>query len=128
VNGHRFDVTDNDMQKSLKMAAGLLNYPAGQGITIERIDTHSLRSGGGNALSLAGFSDREIQKMGCWRSATFKEYICKELHCFSNGMSHKMKRKFSFVNISGGAFHDVTSHTLSPNHTIQWQTQHRVPD
>ena len=46
--------------------------------------------------------------MGCWQGATFKEYIREELSCFSEGMSKDMKRKFNFVNISGGVFHDVT--------------------
>ena len=113
VNGQQYDVTDNDIRKSLKMAAELLNYPTLKGIPLNRIDTHSLRSGGANALSLSGFSDREIQKMGRWRSATFKEYIREELNCFSNGMSKQMKRKFNFVNIAGGVYTDVTSLVLT---------------
>ena len=112
VNSARFDVTDNDIRNSLKQAARALKYPLMKGIPIERIDTHSLRSGGANALSLAGFSDREIQKMGRWRSATFKEYIREELACFSEGMSTQMKRRFAFVNIAGGIYTDVTSEVL----------------
>ena len=64
----------------------MLQYPELKGIPVERVDTHSLRSGGANALSLIRlFTDREIQKMGRWRSATFKEYIREELACFSKG-------------------------------------------
>lgn len=33
---------------------------------------HSYRGGGANALALAGYLDREIQKMGRWRGATVK--------------------------------------------------------
>lgn len=117
ANGRQFNVTDNDMRKSLKMAALHLNYPVLKGIPIDRIDTHSLRSGGANALSLLGCSDREIQKMGRWRSATFKEYIREELNCFSNGMSSNMKRKFNFVNIAGGAYTDVTDFVLACPYT-----------
>jgi hypothetical protein len=113
VNNSRYDVTDNDMRRSLKQAAQLLNYPSLKGIPIQRIDTHSLRSGGANALSLAGYSDREIQKMGRWRSATFKEYIREELACFSEGMSKNMKRKFAFVNIAGGVYSDITDNVLT---------------
>ena len=112
VNGARFDVTDGDIRRSLKHAAGALQYPEFKGIPIERIDTHSLRSGGANALSLAGYSDREIQKMGRWRSATFKEYIREELACFSAGMSRSMKRHFHFVNIAGGVYTDVTEQVI----------------
>ena len=100
------------------MAAAALNYPSNKGVPLSRIDTHSLRSGGANALSLSGFSDREIQKMGRWRSATFKEYIREELHCFSNNMSKKMKQKFNFVNIAGGVFHDVTPYILTQPYNI----------
>jgi hypothetical protein len=74
---------------------------------------HSLRSSGANALSLSGYSDREIQKKGRWRSATFKEYIREELACFSEGMSTIMKWKFGFVKIAGGTYHDVTTTVLS---------------
>ena len=96
------------MRASLKHAAHILKYPEYKGIPITRVDTHSLRSGGANALSLSGYSDREIQKMGRWRSATFKEYIREELACFSTGMSTSMKKKFNFVNIAGGAYTDIT--------------------
>jgi hypothetical protein len=113
VQGIRHDVKDQDIRENLKWAATELQYPAKKGIPIERIDTHSLRSGGANALSLSGYSDREIMKMGRWRSATFMEYIREELACFSSGMSTAMKRTFNFVNIAGGAFHDVTSAVLS---------------
>lgn len=109
VTGARFDVTDNDIRTSLKAAATLLSYPATKGIPIDRIDTHSLRCGGANALSLSGYSDREIQKMGRWRSATFKEYITEQLSCFSSGMSRNMKTRFNFVNVEGGVYTDVTN-------------------
>ena len=112
VQSVRFDVTDNDIRGSLKQAAVALHYPEFKGIPIARIDTHSLRSGGANALSLAGYSDREIQKMGRWRSATFKEYIREELACFSTGMSKSMKRHFQFVNIAGGVYTDVTDQVI----------------
>ena len=51
--------------------------------------------------------------MGRWRSATFKEYIREELACFSEGMSTKMKQRFSFVNIAGGVYTDVTSDVIA---------------
>ena len=39
------------------MPATLLQYPATWGIPIERIDMHSLQSGGLNALALSGYSE-----------------------------------------------------------------------
>ena len=89
-----------------------LQYPTNKGIPIGRINTHSLQSGGGNALALAGYSDTQIQKMGCWHWATFKEYIREELPCYARGMSRDMKRKFHFVNIAGNAFMEIPAESL----------------
>ncbi len=52
------------VSKALKVAAAILQYTIARGIPIERIDTHSLRSGGANALALSGYSNTQIQKMG----------------------------------------------------------------
>jgi hypothetical protein len=112
------DVTDKDIRRELKLAAIALEYPALKGIPIDRVDTHSLRSGGANALALSGYSDREIQKMGRWRSSTFKEYIREELNVYAAGMSTNMKRRFNFVNISGGVYHDVTAATIHQEYTV----------
>jgi hypothetical protein len=101
----RLDVTANHISSALKLAATVLEYPILlKGIPIERINTHSLRSGGAYALALAGYSDTQIQKMA------FKEYVRNELACFSTGMSKDMKQKFGFVNVSGkNAFNDITN-------------------
>ncbi len=84
----RLDISNEDITRALKTAATILNYPTAKGIPIDQIDTNSLWSGGANALSLAGFSDTQIQKLGHWRGATFKEYIREELACFSE-FQHK---------------------------------------
>ena len=114
--GQRFDVTSEHISTALKQAATALEYPLVKGIPIERINTHSLRSGGANALALSGYSDTQIQKMGCWRGATFKEYVQNELACFSSGMSRDMKTKFGFVNVSGNAFSDITDACINANY------------
>ncbi len=61
-----FDVTADHTSAALKLAATALEYPILKGIPIDHINTHSLRSGGANALALAGYSDTQIQKMGRW--------------------------------------------------------------
>ncbi len=58
------DITNEDVRRALKLAASALKYPTAQGIPVDCIDTHSLHSGGANALSLAGYLDTQIQKMG----------------------------------------------------------------
>ena len=58
--GRRYDVTSGHVSSALKLAAGTLEYPTIKGIPIERVNTHSLRSGGANALALAGYSETQI--------------------------------------------------------------------
>jgi hypothetical protein len=60
--GRRYDVTSGHVSSALKLAAGALEYPIIKGIPIERVNMHSLRSGGANVLALAGYSDIQIQK------------------------------------------------------------------
>ena len=64
VGTRRYDVTADNMSQALKGAARALHYPTTKGIPIDRINTHSLRSGGANALALSGYTDTQIQKMG----------------------------------------------------------------
>ncbi len=82
----RFDVMADHISAALKLAATALEYPILKGIPIERINTHSLRSGGAKALALAGYSDTQIQKMGRWRGATFKEKARWAAFCAPMGM------------------------------------------
>ena len=75
VGGRRKYLNADNMSAALKFATATLNCPYLKGIPIGIVDNHSLRSGGANALSLAGYSDRDIQKMGRFIGETFKEYI-----------------------------------------------------
>ena len=49
--------------------------------------------------------------MGYWKGATSKEYIKEDLSSFSKGMSKIMKKKFVFVNNTGGAYSDIVDVT-----------------
>ena len=104
----RHNVTDKDVRSALKWAATVFEYPETRGIPIERVDTHSLRGGGANALSLNGYSDTEIQKLGRWKGESFKEYIREELASFSKGMSKSMKKVLNYVVVSGGTYHELS--------------------
>ena len=54
--------------------------------------------------------------MGRWRGETFKEYIREELADFSVGMSRDMKTRFNFVNVAGGAYHDITRRVVEADY------------
>ena len=122
AEGNRGDLKDKDIRAGLKVAAGVLDYPAARGIPIDRIDTHSLRIGGANALSLAGYKKHEIQKMGRWRGETFLEYISDSLSEFSAGMSEKMAKCFGYVSLDGGVFTDVTDTVVASEYTANVST------
>jgi hypothetical protein len=105
--GIEVHVTAEHIFHGLKIAAAALDYPSLKEIPIKKIDTHLLPNSRANALALSCFFDMQIQKMGCWKSATFKEYVHKELACFSTGMSSAVKIKFIFVNVTGTVFHNL---------------------
>ncbi len=72
-------------------------------MTIEQMDTHSLRAGGTCALKLVGYNKVHIRKMGRWapRSNSFLEYIQSQLSAFSTGMATNMSRVETFTNMEG---------------------------
>ena len=72
----RGDVTYREMDFYMKFAAEKLGYPI-RNILLDRIDTHSNRSGGACAMKLAGFDEKSIRKMERWllSSNAFLEYI-----------------------------------------------------
>jgi hypothetical protein len=111
-------VCGKDISKGLKLAATILQYPSTWEIPIECIDTHSLWSGGANALALSGYSDTQIQKMGQWKGAMFKEYIQEELACYSMGMTTNMKQNFKFVNVSSNAYHNITTKCVKEDYNV----------
>ena len=58
-------------------------------------------------MSLNGYSNMQIQKMGRWTGESFKEYIRSELAEFSSGMSRAMKQVIGYMVVSDGAFHNL---------------------
>lgn len=117
-DGEKCYLHNQDMSGALKWAVKELDYLGRRGIPVERIDTHSLCVGGACSLALAGYSDTQIQKMGRWRGATFKEYIREELSVYSEGMSKLMKKCFGFVNVNATAFEDVTEECVGSEYDI----------
>jgi hypothetical protein len=109
---------------ALKQAALVLDYPIAKVLPSKQINTHSLCSGGANALFLVGFSDTQIQKMGRWRGTTFKEYVREELALFSEGMCTKIKKKIHFVNVAGNSMYDVTETIIASEYNVHATQEH----
>jgi hypothetical protein len=118
TEGTCYNVCSKDVSKALKMAAAIQQYPITRGIPTKRIDTHSLWSGGTNALALSGYLDTQIQKMGWWKGATFKKYIQEKLACYLAGMTKNMKQNFKFVNVLGNAYHNVMATCIEEDYNI----------
>ena len=72
---NRCDTTDEDICQNVKFAAIELDYFVTQGIPVDNVNSHSLRSGGAMALALSRYYDTHIHKMGRWKGTSFKEYI-----------------------------------------------------
>jgi hypothetical protein len=120
VDGACKDVTAEDISKHLKLGRGCYTIPHKKELPSNGW-THTRYGGGGaNALALLGFLDTQIQKMGCWRGATFKEYIREELPNHSDGMSMAMKTKFNFMNVSGNAFRDIMDTVMSMEYNTEF--------
>ena len=71
VGGRQKYLNAENMSTAFKFATTALSCPYLKGIPMDRVDTHSLISGGANALSFSGYSYRDIQKMGRWRGGDF---------------------------------------------------------
>ena len=76
VEGCKRHLKDTDVSAGVKMAAAERDYPF-QSIPIDRVDTHSLRTGGANSLSLNGYSDTEIQKWAAGAATYLKNALLK---------------------------------------------------
>ena len=63
MEGKIKELNADNMSAALKFSTTVLNYPYLKGIPIYRVNTHSLRYGGANALLLAGYIDRDKQKL-----------------------------------------------------------------
>ena len=115
VGGKRKDLNAENMSAALEFLSIVLNYPSLKGVPVDRVDTHCLRGGVANALSLAVYSNGDMQKGGRCKGGNFKEYIREELHCFAGGMPTEMKQDFNIFNIAGREYSklvDVTKTTV----------------
>ena len=98
------------MRRAIRAAVLTLNLPA-NGITPNRVGTHSLRAGGAMALKFAGADRDDIKKMGRWSSDTFLLYIHDQIAEYSEGWTSKMSTPRSFFNLEGA--YSLTSDNAS---------------
>ena len=93
-------VTDEEIRKAVKRAVIKLGL-AKNGLTENRVGSHSLRAGGAMALNFAGAKRDTIKKFGRWSSDTFLLYIHDQIAEYSEGWTERMSVERSFFNLEG---------------------------
>jgi hypothetical protein len=82
-------ITAAEIRSAIQIAAANDNLVA-QGYTLDRIGTHSLRSGGAMHLKLAGYDHDIIKKLGRWSSDTYLLYIQTQIGQLTAGVAQRM--------------------------------------
>ena len=91
-------IKNQEITRAVKRATTELKL-ADQGISPDRVSSHSLRAGGAMALHLADTPSHTIQKMGRWSSDTFLVYIHSQIKCFAHGLAAKMAKPHTFIHL-----------------------------
>ena len=93
-------IQPDDILKAVRIACVQLKLES-QGITPDRIGSHSLRAGGAMALKFAGADRDDIKKLGRWSSDTFLIYIHDQIAAYQEGWTTKMAEHRDFFNLEG---------------------------
>ena len=97
-SGRLSRVTAGEVGAAIKLAAVADNLPS-VGFSIDRIGTHSLRSGGAVNLKLCGYDHDIIKKFGRWSSDTYLKYIQTQIGELTSGIAARMARLVRFHNV-----------------------------
>ena len=98
--GAKGHVRDEDVLDAVRVAMVQLNL-AENGITPDRVGTHSLCAGGAMALKFAGADQDDIKKMGRLSLDTFLIYIHDQIAEYSEGWTGPMSQPRSYFNLEG---------------------------
>ena len=93
-------VTDKDMRIVTRAAVIKMGLEK-NGISPERVGSHSIRAGGAMALKFTGADRDDIRKMGWWSLDTFLIYIHDQIAEYSEGWTAKMAVPRSYFNLEG---------------------------
>jgi hypothetical protein len=100
ANNQLQQVTSAEIRSAIQIGATHDNLVA-QGYTLDRIGTHSLRSGGAMHLKLAGYNNDIIQKLGRWSTNTYLLYIQTQIGQLTAGVAQRMAALSLRFNIVG---------------------------
>ena len=97
--GHTCSVQASDIRAALRASAAATNLES-CGYDIQRIGSHSLRSGGAMHLKLAGYDNDIIMKLGRWSSNTYLRYIQSQIGELNAGIAQNMARLLRFHHVA----------------------------
>ena len=83
---------------AIRLAASRCNL-ALYGYDLNRVGSHSLRSGGAMQLKLTGYNHNLIHKLGLWRTDTYLHYIQSQIGELTAGVACQMARLTWFHNV-----------------------------
>ena len=70
------------------------------GYDLDRIGSHSLRTGGATHLKILGYDSDTIKKLGRWSSDTYLHYIQTQIGDLMAGIATQMAKVLRFHNVS----------------------------
>ena len=97
--GFTCSVQANDIRSAIRTAASATNLES-CGYDLQRIGSHSLRSGGAMHLKLAGYDNDIIMKLGRWSSNTYLHYIQSQIGELTAGIATKMACLLHFHHVA----------------------------
>ena len=89
-NGTWQHISATHMRSAVRLAAIRTRLVEDFGFDLNRIGTHSLRSGGATQLAANGYSAEIIQALGRWKSDSYKRYIQHAMSVLTVGIADNM--------------------------------------
>ena len=93
-------VSSDTIRSLIQIGAAGDNLPS-RGYNLDRIGSHSLRSGGAVHLKLQGYDHDIIKKLGRWSSDTYLRYIQSQIGELTAGIASKMAQTLRYHIVSG---------------------------
>jgi hypothetical protein len=91
-------IRPHEVVEAVRYAAIEDGLPAA-GFKVERIGSHSLRSGGAVNLRLNGYNHDTIKKLGRWSGKTYLHYIQNSVGEITSGVSQRMATTLRFHHV-----------------------------
>ena len=100
-NGPVLEQVSADTIRSVIQIGAAGDNLTSRGYSLDRIGSHSLRSGGAVHLKLCGYDHDIIKKLGRWSSDTYLRYIQSQIGELTSGIAINMAKTLRYHIVSG---------------------------